>query len=56
MLTFHLKLLGSEGVGKTMLVMRYCENKYIDQYVRTIGMDFRIKKLKYAKGNKISYD
>lgn len=44
---FLLKLLiiGDCGVGKTNILMRYCENSFKTSYVSTIGVDFKIKTL-----------
>ena len=34
---------GSEAVGKTCLIKRYCENKFVSNYISTIGVDFGVK-------------
>ena len=33
---------GSEGVGKSCLVKRFCEEKFVSKYISTIGIDFEI--------------
>lgn len=41
-----LIIIGDCGVGKTNLLMRYCENTFKMNYVSTIGVDFKIKSLR----------
>ena len=38
-----LIIIGDCGVGKTNLLFRFCENKFKENYVATIGVDFKIK-------------
>lgn len=38
-----LNLLGDQAVGKTSLVIRYVENKFGDEYLKTIGTNIYIK-------------
>ena len=40
-----LLIVGDSGVGKTSLLMRYCEDEFHTDYLSTIGVDFKIKKL-----------
>jgi Ras-related protein Rab-1A len=42
-------LVGDSGVGKSTLLLRYCDNIYNDTYISTIGVDFRIKTIEYIK-------
>ncbi|KAJ9461283.1 Ras-related protein RABE1a [Diplonema papillatum] len=35
--------MGSEGVGKSCLIKRYCEGKFVTKYITTIGIDFGVK-------------
>ena len=53
---FLLKLLiiGDCGVGKTNILMRYCENTFKMNYVSTIGVDFKIKTLE-LEGYRLKY-
>lgn len=50
-LAFKVCLLGSPGVGKTSLVLRYVKNYFKDNYVGTIGADFLIKEINFPKMN-----
>lgn len=38
-------IVGDCGVGKTNMLMRYCENTFKPSYTSTIGVDFKIKRL-----------
>ena len=35
--------LGESGVGKSCLIKRYCEDKFVSKYVATIGIDYGVK-------------
>ena len=39
---------GSEAVGKSCLVKRFCEEKFVSKYISTIGVDFGVKPVKVA--------
>ena len=43
----HIKILvlGESGVGKTSLLLRYCEDDYSNNHLPTIGVDFKIKSI-----------
>lgn len=34
---------GDSNVGKTCIVHRYCDERYYDTYISTIGIDFKQK-------------
>ncbi|KAI5170736.1 Ras-related protein Rab-1A [Nematocida sp. LUAm3] len=42
---FKILVVGSSGVGKTCLLLRYTESIYKDTYGSTIGVDFKMKTL-----------
>lgn len=35
--------MGSSGVGKSCLVKRYCEGRFVNRYITTIGIDYGVK-------------
>ena len=35
--------IGNEGVGKSCLIKRYCEEKFVSKYISTIGVDFGVR-------------
>lgn len=41
----RLKILsmGSGGVGKSCLIKRYCEERFVSKYIATIGVDYGVK-------------
>lgn len=41
--TLKYLLVGDSGVGKTTLLMRYCDDTFQYEYLSTIGVDFKIK-------------
>ncbi|GBP69781.1 Ras-related protein Rab-8A [Eumeta japonica] len=41
--TYKLLVLGDSNVGKTCIVHRYCDERYYDVYISTIGIDFKQK-------------
>ena len=42
---YKICLVGDGGVGKTSLVLRYCENKFKENYIMTIGSNFSTKEV-----------
>lgn len=38
--------MGDPGVGKSCLIKRYCEDRFVDAYVSTIGVDFGVKPIR----------
>ena len=35
--------MGDEGTGKSCLIKRYCEERFISKYIRTVGVDYGVK-------------
>ena len=46
-------VLGNSGVGKTSILLRLCESTFTDNYISTIGMDFKVKVLEGLGGKRI---
>jgi small GTP-binding protein len=44
-ITFKYLVVGDSGVGKTSLLVRYCEDNFQADYLSTIGVDFKIKRV-----------
>ncbi|SCU90980.1 LANO_0D10418g1_1 [Lachancea nothofagi CBS 11611] len=40
---FKLLLIGDSGVGKSCLLLRFSDDTYTNDYISTIGVDFKIK-------------
>lgn len=37
--------MGDTRVGKSCLIKRYCEGRFVDKYITTIGVDYGVKKM-----------
>jgi DnaJ homolog subfamily C member 27 len=37
--------VGDPEVGKSCLIKRYCEGRFIGKYISTIGVDYGVKKM-----------
>ncbi|MEM2109949.1 MAG: Rab family GTPase [Candidatus Odinarchaeota archaeon] len=48
---FKLVVLGDERVGKTSLIFRYTERRFLGDYKPTIGIDFSAKLVEVGKYN-----
>ncbi len=48
-LAFKVCIVGDPGVGKTSLIIRYIENKFKENYIPTLGVEFLTKKLEIGK-------
>jgi small GTP-binding protein len=44
-ITLKYLVVGDSGVGKTSLLVRYCEDSFQTDYLSTIGVDFKIKRI-----------
>ncbi len=45
----RIALVGSEGVGKSCLIKRYCEKRFVSRYAPTIGIDYGATKIAVDK-------
>jgi Ras-related protein Rab-1A len=43
--SLKFELLGDGSIGKSCLLLRFADNTYVEGYLSTIGMDFKIKKI-----------
>lgn len=44
-LFFKIISIGNQEVGKSCLIKRYCEGRFVKRYISTIGIDYGVKKL-----------
>uniref|UniRef100_A0A453C207 GTP-binding protein n=1 Tax=Aegilops tauschii subsp. strangulata TaxID=200361 RepID=A0A453C207_AEGTS len=42
---FKLLLIGDSSVGKSCFLLRFSDDSYVDSYISTIGVDFKIRTL-----------
>jgi GTPase SAR1 family protein len=49
---FKMVLLGDSCVGKSALLVRFADDEFNENYVSTIGVDFRFRSLRH-RGKKI---
>jgi Ras-related protein Rab-8A len=42
---FKLITLGNSGVGKTSMILRYCDSIFSPTFITSIGVDFKVKNL-----------
>ena len=45
---FKLLLIGNSAVGKSSLLFRFADDVWNDNFVPTIGVDFKIKTFRYC--------
>ena len=43
--TLKVLVIGDSAVGKTCLICRYTDNKFLKSFVSTIGIDYKVKQL-----------
>ena len=44
-MTYKYLVIGDSGVGKTCILMRYCEDSFQSDLLSTVGVDFKIKRI-----------
>jgi small GTP-binding protein len=44
-----LLVIGNSGVGKTNMLLKFCENNFMTSHLTTIGIDFKIKTITMGK-------
>jgi Ras-related protein Rab-8A len=44
-----LLVIGNSGVGKTNMLLKFCENNFMTSHLTTIGIDFKIKTITIGK-------
>ncbi len=37
--------IGDAKTGKSCIIKRYCEGKFVNKYITTIGVDYGVKKV-----------
>jgi DnaJ family protein C protein 27 len=42
---FKITSVGNSEVGKSCLIKRYCEGRFVKRYIQTIGVDYGVKKV-----------
>ena len=45
---FKLLLLGDSCVGKSCLLVRFADDEFFENYISTIGVDFRFKSIQQS--------
>ena len=45
-------VIGDAGVGKSCLLLRYCDDKFVASHLSTLGVDFKIKTIEVG-GKKV---
>ena len=50
---YKVLLLGDSTVGKTCFLLRYCDKKFQEAHLSTIGLDYRLKTMTLESGKKI---
>jgi len=44
-IAFKILSVGNQEVGKSCLIKRYCEGRFVKRYISTIGIDYGVKKM-----------
>lgn len=46
--------IGSSGVGKSCVIKRYCEGRFVSKYIPTIGIDYGVKRVNVSSSAQMS--
>ena len=49
-LVYKILLLGDSEVGKSCFLMRYADNVFVENYISTIGLDYKLKYIQIESG------
>ncbi len=52
-LVYKILLLGDSEVGKSCFLMRYADDVFVDNYITTIGLDYKLKYITLDSGETI---
>ena len=52
-LVYKILLLGDSEVGKSCFLMRYSDNIFVENYITTIGLDYKLKYVQLDSGETI---
>jgi len=50
---YKILLLGDTSVGKSCLLLRFCDNSFQESHLTTIGLDFRLKTINLKDDRKV---
>ena len=50
---YKVLLLGDSSVGKSCLLLRFCDNSFQEAHLTTIGLDFRVKAINLDNNRKV---
>ena len=50
---YKVLLLGDSSVGKTCVLLRYCDKTFQEAHLSTIGLDYRLKTMTLENGKNI---
>ena len=50
---YKILLLGDSSVGKSCILLRYCDDTFQDVHLATIGLDFRLKTVNLEENKKV---
>ncbi len=48
---YKIVIVGHSSVGKSSILLRFIDNKFKEEYMTTIGVDFKFRKLKIDEEN-----